>query len=73
MGEELEMRWTVMKDRMDNVGLFVNRCIAERLDGVPPLPPSLTLISDGQVLFIHIRFSIGILSCPCYFSYHCSY
>lgn len=47
MGEELEMRWTVMKDRLDNVGLFVNRCIAERLDGTPPLPPPLTLISDG--------------------------
>uniref|UniRef100_A0A1I8EY91 PAN domain-containing protein n=1 Tax=Wuchereria bancrofti TaxID=6293 RepID=A0A1I8EY91_WUCBA len=51
MGEELEMRWTVMQDRMDNIGLFVNRCIAERLDGTPPLPPPLTLIADGQVLF----------------------
>uniref|UniRef100_A0A158Q8Q1 PAN domain protein n=1 Tax=Elaeophora elaphi TaxID=1147741 RepID=A0A158Q8Q1_9BILA len=48
MGEELEMRWTVALDGMGNVGLFVNRCIAERLDGTPPLPPPLTLIADGQ-------------------------
>ncbi|EFO25116.2 hypothetical protein LOAG_03371 [Loa loa] len=58
MGEELEMRWTVIQDRIDNVGLFVNRCIAERLDGTPPLPPPLTLIANGQALLIpyHITF-----------------
>ncbi|CAG9534827.1 unnamed protein product [Cercopithifilaria johnstoni] len=49
MGELLEMRWTVVQDRTDNVGLFVNRCIAERLDGTPPLPPPLTLIADGCI------------------------
>ncbi|KAK6109991.1 PAN domain family protein [Brugia pahangi] len=49
MGEELEMRWTVMQDRVDNIELFVNRCVAERLDGTPPLPPPLTLISDGCI------------------------
>ncbi|KAL3981778.1 PAN domain family protein [Acanthocheilonema viteae] len=49
MGEELEMRWTVVQNHMNNVGLFVNRCIAERLDGAPPLPLPLTLIADGCI------------------------
>ncbi|MCP9266352.1 Fer3-like protein [Dirofilaria immitis] len=48
MGEELEMRWTLVQESMDNLGLFVNRCIAERLDGTPPPPIPLTLIANGQ-------------------------
>ncbi|VDK86630.1 unnamed protein product, partial [Litomosoides sigmodontis] len=49
MGEELEMRWTMVQNDVDNVELFVNQCIAERLDGIPPLPPPLTLIADGCI------------------------
>ncbi|KAM3726897.1 Uncharacterized protein ACO02O_03602 [Dirofilaria immitis] len=49
MGEELEMRWTLVQESMDNLGLFVNRCIAERLDGTPPPPIPLTLIANGCI------------------------
>ncbi|VDK57861.1 unnamed protein product [Gongylonema pulchrum] len=49
MGEELEMRWILVQDKISNVGLFLNRCIAERMDGSAPLPPPLTLIANGCV------------------------
>ncbi|VDO26342.1 unnamed protein product [Onchocerca flexuosa] len=61
MGEELEMRWTVVEDHIGNVGLFVNRCIAERLDGTPPAPIPLTLIANGQVLLILYYYFVIIL------------
>ncbi|VDN06221.1 unnamed protein product [Thelazia callipaeda] len=55
MGEELEIKWTIMQDNENDVEMFVNRCIAERLDGIPPLPPSLTLISNGHALLLLIN------------------
>ncbi|VDN60373.1 unnamed protein product [Dracunculus medinensis] len=50
MGEELEMRWTMLGDKKEHVGFFINNCTAERLDGLSPHPTLLTLIANGCIM-----------------------
>ncbi|KHN77488.1 Uncharacterized protein F52C9.5 [Toxocara canis] len=52
LGEELELRWTIIRtedEDEDEFDFLVADCFAERLDGSPPYPPSLQLISNGCV------------------------
>ncbi|VDM41267.1 unnamed protein product [Toxocara canis] len=52
LGEELELRWTIIRtedEGEDEFDFLVADCFAERLDGSPPYPPSLQLISNGCV------------------------
>lgn len=51
LGEELELRWIYNKDAAKKepmpYGFFVEECVAERLDGVPPDPAPLSLVLKG--------------------------
>uniref|UniRef100_A0A915BF96 PAN domain protein n=1 Tax=Parascaris univalens TaxID=6257 RepID=A0A915BF96_PARUN len=45
LGEELELRWTAVG--AEHIDFIVAECFAERLDGSPPYPPPLKLVSQG--------------------------
>uniref|UniRef100_A0A914BYX6 Uncharacterized protein n=1 Tax=Acrobeloides nanus TaxID=290746 RepID=A0A914BYX6_9BILA len=51
LGEELELRWiynkVATKSDPTPYGFFVDECIAERLDGMPPDPAPLPLVTKG--------------------------
>ncbi|GMT23023.1 hypothetical protein PFISCL1PPCAC_14320, partial [Pristionchus fissidentatus] len=51
LGEEVELRWIIREEELDEgqtkVGYFINECIAERIGGVLPEPEPLKLIHNG--------------------------
>ncbi|PIC33024.1 hypothetical protein B9Z55_013153 [Caenorhabditis nigoni] len=46
LGAEVSLRWTVI-DHSENLGFFINECIAERVGGQPPHPEPLKIIYQG--------------------------
>lgn len=50
LGEELELRWMINREAKKGpmgFGFFVDECVAERLDGLPPDPAPLSLVTKG--------------------------
>ncbi|CAI5448316.1 unnamed protein product [Caenorhabditis angaria] len=48
LGEEIELKWTVIEQENDeNLGFFINECIAERVGGAAPHPEPLKIIYQG--------------------------
>ncbi|CAI2350668.1 unnamed protein product [Caenorhabditis sp. 36 PRJEB53466] len=46
LGAEVGLRWTVINPS-ENLGFFINECIAERVGGQPPHPEPLKIIYQG--------------------------
>uniref|UniRef100_A0A7E4ZV77 PAN domain protein n=1 Tax=Panagrellus redivivus TaxID=6233 RepID=A0A7E4ZV77_PANRE len=50
LGEDLELKWTIESAPIPDApkyGYFIDECVAERLDGLPPDPAPLRLIYQG--------------------------
>ncbi|CEF62212.1 No mechanoreceptor potential A [Strongyloides ratti] len=45
LGDEVEIRW-IMESK-EKIDYSIESCVAERIDGPPPQPPSLQLFKDG--------------------------
>jgi hypothetical protein len=48
LGEQLELKWKIL-DNKQRVDYFIRECIAERIDGQPPSPRPLQIITNGYI------------------------